>query len=196
MVEWYYAKNNERFGPVTSAELKQLAEANQLGPDDLVWREGMSDWVPARRVKGLFPTGTAAETPQGTQATDASATPEGAAAPTESQPVQEVPQFTEAPTEAAAPPSDALAQIAAAAESEPIGTGKTTPPRFAKPAQEASESGATETSTEAVSSEEAVRFTPPREAGARMGAGFERSMSAFTRAREGGGGHLFDALLN
>ncbi|GAB6164611.1 hypothetical protein JCM19992_06110 [Thermostilla marina] len=195
MVEWYYAKDNERFGPVTSAELKRLAEAAQLGPDDLVWREGMSDWVPARRVKGLFPTGTpTAETPQGSQATNLSSPSEAVGAPAEPQAADEVPQFTEVPAAAPEAP-DELAKIAEAAESEPIGTHRKQPPRFTQTHAEPAESTAAETSTEAVSSEEAVRFTPTRES-ARMGAGFERSMSAFTRAREGGGGHLFDALLS
>ncbi len=53
-VEWFYARDNKQLGPVAPAELKQLAERGELGPDDLVWRSGMSDWTPARRVKGLF----------------------------------------------------------------------------------------------------------------------------------------------
>lgn len=64
-IEWYYAHGDRQAGPVPPAELKQLADGGELLPDDLVWREGMEQWVAARNVKGLF-EGTvtkAAETP-------------------------------------------------------------------------------------------------------------------------------------
>jgi GYF domain 2 len=53
-VEWYYARDNRQVGPVSSAELKRLATLGELGPDDLVWREGMTEWAAARNVRGLF----------------------------------------------------------------------------------------------------------------------------------------------
>lgn len=56
-VEWFYAKNNQQFGPISPTELRQLAQAAQLGPDDLVWRQGMEAWTAAGRVKGLFDSG-------------------------------------------------------------------------------------------------------------------------------------------
>lgn len=52
-IEWYYTGDGERRGPVTSAELKQLAASGVITPDDLVWREGMKKWTPARKVQGL-----------------------------------------------------------------------------------------------------------------------------------------------
>ncbi len=52
--EWYYAKDNVQHGPVSAAELRQLAGRGELQPEDLVWREGMDDWIAAKRVKGLF----------------------------------------------------------------------------------------------------------------------------------------------
>jgi len=54
---WYYAQDDQQLGPVSSAELRKLAASGQLAPDDLVWRDGMEDWVTARVVKGLFPRG-------------------------------------------------------------------------------------------------------------------------------------------
>ncbi len=60
---WYYAKGEERQGPVTSAELKTLAESGTLTPDDLIWKEGMEDWRPASELKGLFPAASAAAPP-------------------------------------------------------------------------------------------------------------------------------------
>ena len=53
--KWFYAKNGERSGPVSSSALKQMAGSGQLGISDVVWREGMSEWTPAVKVKGLFP---------------------------------------------------------------------------------------------------------------------------------------------
>lgn len=54
MVEWFYAKNGERHGPMPSDKLRSLARSGDLRPADLVWREGMEDWAEARTVKGLF----------------------------------------------------------------------------------------------------------------------------------------------
>jgi hypothetical protein len=53
-VEWYYARENKQLGPVSPLELKRLAEVGLLGPDDLVWHEGMTEWASARNVRGLF----------------------------------------------------------------------------------------------------------------------------------------------
>ena len=52
--DWYYAQNNERRGPVPFAKLKAMAADGWLGRDDLVWRPGMANWVPARDAEGLF----------------------------------------------------------------------------------------------------------------------------------------------
>jgi hypothetical protein len=61
--EWYYAHDGQQAGPVSAVELKQLADAGRLRPDDLVWQEGMKDWTPARKVKGLFEAKQAAAAP-------------------------------------------------------------------------------------------------------------------------------------
>ncbi len=62
-VEWYYARNNKQHGPVSAAELKQLAMRGELKPDDLVWCEKLDDWTPARKVGGLFEEGAAPPPP-------------------------------------------------------------------------------------------------------------------------------------
>lgn len=51
--DWYYAQNNERKGPVSFTTLKAMAADGWLAPDDLVWRQGMSGWIPARDADGL-----------------------------------------------------------------------------------------------------------------------------------------------
>ena len=53
-IDWYYAQADQQFGPVSSTELKQLAASGSLHVDDLIWREGMADWVAAQNVRGLF----------------------------------------------------------------------------------------------------------------------------------------------
>lgn len=53
--EWHYSIGGAKNGPVTAGELKGLADSRMLSPADLVWKEGMAQWVPARAVKGLFP---------------------------------------------------------------------------------------------------------------------------------------------
>ncbi|MHC4796503.1 MAG: DUF4339 domain-containing protein, partial [Planctomycetota bacterium] len=56
-MEWYYHKNNQQMGPISSQELKQLAQTGELKPTDLVWKEGMDNWAPAQQVHTLFPQG-------------------------------------------------------------------------------------------------------------------------------------------
>lgn len=52
--EWYYAKDNEKSGPISEAELRQRASSGQLAPTDLVWTHGMLQWANASTVHGLF----------------------------------------------------------------------------------------------------------------------------------------------
>jgi ABC-type Co2+ transport system permease subunit len=53
-VQWYYARDDQQFGPVSAIELKQLADDGRLAPDDLLWREGMDTWATAINLRGLF----------------------------------------------------------------------------------------------------------------------------------------------
>lgn len=52
--DWYYTKNGERQGPVSSTKLKKLATEGWLIPADLVWKAGMEKPTPASSVRGLF----------------------------------------------------------------------------------------------------------------------------------------------
>jgi hypothetical protein len=56
--EWYYAKDNQQLGPIPPSQLKMMAQGGQLSPEDLVWKEGMAEWQPAGKIKGLFDPGT------------------------------------------------------------------------------------------------------------------------------------------
>jgi len=53
--EWFYSVGDTRQGPVSEAQLRELAADGTLKPADLVWKDGMPDWVDARTIPGLFP---------------------------------------------------------------------------------------------------------------------------------------------
>ena len=45
----------EQMGPYTDDELRTYAGEGRITPENLLWAEGMEDWVPAAQVEGLFP---------------------------------------------------------------------------------------------------------------------------------------------
>ena len=51
---WYVGRNGNRTGPFTSDQVRQMAASGQIGPADLLWKEGMANWVVASSVTGLF----------------------------------------------------------------------------------------------------------------------------------------------
>lgn len=59
--EWFYTTNKQQMGPVSWKELLELAEVGILKPHDLVWTEGMGDWLKAINQKGLFADSGAGE---------------------------------------------------------------------------------------------------------------------------------------
>ena len=71
--EWYFARGNQQQGPVALQAIQDMVRNGQLQPTDLVWREGMPNWVTASQVPELYapPTGApappAAPYPQGAQ---------------------------------------------------------------------------------------------------------------------------------
>ena len=64
--QWYHVKNGQRHGPVPAERLKTLAVSGDLQRTDLVWREGMPQWVQAGTVGGLFPPAPSAPPPPAT----------------------------------------------------------------------------------------------------------------------------------
>lgn len=44
-MQWYYAINGQRQGPVSQADFEQLVRSGQIKADTLVWRQGMANWV-------------------------------------------------------------------------------------------------------------------------------------------------------
>jgi hypothetical protein len=55
--EWYVARRgqdgNKRYGPVPLHQLRDLVDAGNVRPDDLVWREGMAQWQRADECEAL-----------------------------------------------------------------------------------------------------------------------------------------------
>jgi hypothetical protein len=57
--EWHYAHGGVQKGPVTEPQLKALIALGQLLPNELVWRDGLAEWVKAGTVRELFSAGHA-----------------------------------------------------------------------------------------------------------------------------------------
>jgi hypothetical protein len=58
-MQWYYSKNGTQLGPVEQGELLSKIATGEVTASDLVWREGMADWIPSSQVSELsvIPTG-------------------------------------------------------------------------------------------------------------------------------------------
>lgn len=57
-MQWFYAEGDHQRGPAEEREIPDLIESGAIGPQTLVWRDGMADWEPAQRHFGnLFPAG-------------------------------------------------------------------------------------------------------------------------------------------
>jgi hypothetical protein len=47
---FYYSLNGQQQGPVSEEQLRQMVATGAIGPETLVWREGMADWLPVTSV--------------------------------------------------------------------------------------------------------------------------------------------------
>src|SRR6266542_882132 len=52
--QWHFIRGDKQSGPVSAAELTEMAASGHLSPSDMVWRVGMPKWAPAGKLKGLF----------------------------------------------------------------------------------------------------------------------------------------------
>lgn len=64
-MEWYYANNNQRQGPVFQADFERLVREGVIHPDTLVWKQGMPNWIPYSQ---LPPADVVPPAPAGTPA--------------------------------------------------------------------------------------------------------------------------------
>lgn len=46
MAQWNYVENEQAAGPVSSTELVALFRSGRILPETLVWKDGLTDWVP------------------------------------------------------------------------------------------------------------------------------------------------------
>lgn len=51
--QWYYVKNQQKYGPVSAAELQTLVRSGKLGSRDLIWTDQWPDWRAVATVPGL-----------------------------------------------------------------------------------------------------------------------------------------------
>jgi len=54
--EWFYQTMGKQVGPISSAQLRDLAQCRTILPDTLVKKAPGGEWVLADRVRGLFAT--------------------------------------------------------------------------------------------------------------------------------------------
>ena len=52
---WFIARNNDKVGPFSGSEIKQMATFGLLQPAEFLWADGATKWVAAASVPGLFP---------------------------------------------------------------------------------------------------------------------------------------------
>lgn len=53
--QWLMTRDGQtQYGPYTIAQLQQFALEGRVSPDDHLWQDGMSDWVPASSILGSF----------------------------------------------------------------------------------------------------------------------------------------------
>ena len=57
--DWFCKIGEKKFGPLNGQQLKTIVAKGQLKPEHLVRRGSEGPWVPAGRIKGLFPEGPA-----------------------------------------------------------------------------------------------------------------------------------------
>ena len=74
MSEWYYGQGGQQEGPLDDAVMRERIAAGQVSSTDLVWREGMAEWLPLSQVTELSTVAAATESPYATPATHPVAT--------------------------------------------------------------------------------------------------------------------------
>ena len=52
-MQWYYSKNGTQLGPVAEGELLAKLASGEVTATDMVWKDGMKDWLAASKVPEL-----------------------------------------------------------------------------------------------------------------------------------------------
>ena len=53
--QWHVGRGGQQSGPFSIEQLREMAARGELSPGDLVWKQGMSDWVDCASVADLLP---------------------------------------------------------------------------------------------------------------------------------------------
>ena len=61
---WHYTVGEEQYGPVTLLELRKLVANGELMETDLVWKEGMPDWIAVIDLDELHVSSSASTSPK------------------------------------------------------------------------------------------------------------------------------------
>ena len=61
--EWFFTREGRQQGPVTGEALRSMLAAGQVGWSDMVWKAGMTGWLPAGSVASLAPAGAMSPPP-------------------------------------------------------------------------------------------------------------------------------------
>jgi len=56
-MEWHYASKGKKNGPVPAGYIRELIATGKLVSSDLVWRDGLPNWIPAAEAFSDFPIG-------------------------------------------------------------------------------------------------------------------------------------------
>src|SRR5262245_56462503 len=51
---WFYASEGQQKGPLAEGQFRNLIARGAVGPDTLVWTEGMAGWEKAGEIPGLL----------------------------------------------------------------------------------------------------------------------------------------------
>lgn len=100
---WFYSKGGQQHGPVSQPELQQIISGGELHPaKDMVWKEGLPNWMPLVEAKDYFALGAPAPS---------SSAPALFGAPGSAAPAQPAASAQPAaPTQPAAPAPESLEQ--------------------------------------------------------------------------------------
>jgi len=52
-MQWYYSKNGLQLGPVEQSEILAKLSVGEISSTDMVWRDGMTDWLPISKVNAF-----------------------------------------------------------------------------------------------------------------------------------------------
>jgi len=51
MADWFYGKDNTQHGPVSDLEIRNLISSGEIQTETIIWREGMTEWLPLKNVQ-------------------------------------------------------------------------------------------------------------------------------------------------